>query len=76
MRLIAEVLSQLRGHRPLHQPARQISEQAAGPDNLLLGSSAGEQLVNQLIRELIADLGRGAVQAPPRRARSASGSLG
>ena len=49
MRLVAEVLGQLGAHRALHQPAREIRQQPAGPDDLLLGPSASEQLVDQLV---------------------------
>src|SRR3954469_4275514 len=42
MARVAEVLGQLGRHRPLHQPAGEIGQQAAGPDDLLLGPGAGE----------------------------------
>ena len=54
--LIAEVLGQLGIHRALDQPTRQIGQQAAGPDDLLLAARPGEQLVDQLIAEPLADL--------------------
>ena len=55
MRLVAEVLGQLRLHRPLHQPLGQLREHTARPDDLLLGPGAGEQLVDHLVGEAIAD---------------------
>src|SRR5207253_5384306 len=46
VRLVAEMLGQLRRHRPLDQPLRQLREYAAGPDDLLLGASARERLID------------------------------
>ena len=80
MALIAQVLGQLGRHRALHQPAREIGQQAARPDDLLLGPGAGEQLVDQLVAEPITNLGRQPgqrrAQRPARRASVCSGSRG
>ncbi len=76
MRLVTEMLGQLRRHRPLYQPAREIGEETAGPNDLLLGPPAREQLVDQPIAQPVAhfrrQLGKRGVL---RRGRSASGSL-
>ena len=42
----------------LHQPAREIGQQATRTDDLLLGPGAGEQLVDELIAEPITNLRR------------------
>src|SRR5579862_8448260 len=55
MRLVAEMLSQLRRHRPLNKPLRQLREHTARPDDLLLGPGAREQLVDHLVRKPIAN---------------------
>ena len=55
VRLVAEMLGQLRRHRPLHQPLRQLREHPARADDLLLGPGAREQLVDHLIGETIAN---------------------
>jgi len=49
------MLGQLRRHRPLHQPLRQLCEHTARPDDLLLGTGTREQLVDHLIAETIAN---------------------
>src|SRR6266545_7322493 len=56
LRLIAQVLGQLGGHRALHQPLDQVGEQAAGPDDLLLRARAraSEQLVDERVAEAVA----------------------
>jgi len=51
VRLVADVVGQLDLHRPLHQPLGQLGEQPARPGDLLLGRSAGEQLVDHLIAD-------------------------
>ena len=56
--LVAEVIGQLGVHRPLDQPLGQLREQPAGPDDLLLRPSAGEQLIDQLVAEPLTQLGR------------------
>ena len=56
MRLIAEMVGQLDLHRPLHQPLGQLAQQAARAGDLLLGPRAGEQLIDQLIRQKRPDL--------------------
>jgi len=48
--------AQLAGHRPLDQPLGQLAEQAVAPDDLGLGAPAGQQLVDELIAQLAADL--------------------
>src|SRR5207248_1229968 len=54
VRFVAEMLGQLGRRRPLHQPLRQLREHAIGPDDLLFGAGAGEQLVDHLVRETVA----------------------
>src|SRR5579875_307302 len=58
MPLITEMLGQLRRQPPLHQPLRELREHPARPDDLLLGPSAAEQLVDHLVGQLLAKLGR------------------
>ena len=55
VQLVAEMLSQLSRHRPLHQPLRQLRDHTARPDDLLLSPGAREQLVDHLVGEAIAD---------------------
>jgi hypothetical protein len=55
MRLVAEMLGQLRRHRPLNKPLGQLREHTARADDLLLGPGGREQLVDHLIRKTIAD---------------------
>src|SRR4051812_39028698 len=55
MGLVAEMLCQLRRHRPLHEPLGQLREYATGADDLLLGPGAREQLVDHLVGKAIAD---------------------
>ena len=52
MALIAEMIGQLDLHRPLHQPLGQLRQQPSGTDDLLLGPSPGQQLVDDLVRSL------------------------
>ena len=75
MRLITEMVGQLDLHRSLDQPLRELAQQAAGAGDLLLGASAGEQLVDQLVGQKRLDL-LGELGAGVRTARSASASLG
>jgi hypothetical protein len=76
VRLIAKVLGQLGRHRPLHEPAREVGQKTAGPDDLLLRAGVREQLVDQLVGQAVTDLGRELDEGGPLpRARSASGSL-
>jgi hypothetical protein len=56
MGLEAEVLGQLDVHRALHQALGELREQPTGPNDLLLGLRAGEQLVDHLIRHPAASL--------------------
>ena len=56
MGLIAQVVGQLDLHRPLHQPLRELAQQAARPGDLLLRPRPREQLIDQLIREQRLDL--------------------
>ena len=72
MRRVAEMLGQLGRQRPLHQPLGQLREHPARPDDLLLAASAGEQPVDHLVRETIANLIR---QPVLERTRSAGRSL-
>ena len=55
MRLVAEILPQLRRQRPLHQPLRQLREHTARPDDLVLAPRTGEQLIDHLVREPVAN---------------------
>src|SRR5229473_2923722 len=70
MRLVAEMLAQLRRHRPLHQLLRQLRKHPARTDDLLLRPSTRKQLVDHLIGETIAnrlrDLERLAAGRPTR----------
>src|SRR5437588_9573999 len=76
MRLVAEMLGQLRRHRPLNQPAGEIRQQPSGPDDLLLRPRPSEQLVDQLVTEALTNLRREIHQREVlQRARSATGSL-
>src|SRR5439155_26230119 len=68
VRRVAEILGQLRRPRPLPQPLRQLREHTARPDDLLLGASAGQQLVAHLISKTVTNLIR---QLVLERARSA-----
>ena len=54
MRLIAQMVSQLDLHRPLHQSLGQRRQQPARPGDLLLGPRAGQQLIDHLIRDPLA----------------------
>jgi hypothetical protein len=54
MRLVTEMVGQLDLHRPLDQPPGQLRQQAAGPGDLRLGSRAGQQLVDHLVRDRLA----------------------
>ncbi len=69
MRLVAQMIGQLDLHRSLHQPPCQLREQPAGPDDLLLGLGSGEQLVDDLVRQLLAHLIRQALKDPSRGRR-------
>jgi hypothetical protein len=51
--LLAEMLGQLGVHRPLHQPLRQTAQQAIGSGDLLRRARAGEQLIDQLVRQIV-----------------------
>ena len=55
MWLIAEMVGQLDLHRALHQPLRQLREQPARADDLLLALGGGEQLVEHLVRQKLLD---------------------
>jgi hypothetical protein len=65
MRLVAQVLGQLDLQRPLHQPPGQLAQQPARPDDLLLAAGALKQLVDQLVREPLAGLGRQPLDRQP-----------
>ena len=56
MRLIPEMVGQLDLHRALHQPLRQLRNQPSRPDDLLLATGTGEQLIDNLIRQKVSDL--------------------
>ena len=54
MRLIAQMVGQLNLHRALHQPLGQLSQQTAGPRDLLLSRGARQQLIDHLIGDPLA----------------------
>ena len=56
MRLVTEMVGQLDLHRSLHQPLGQLAEKPAPTDDLLLGPSARQQLVHELVRQLLSHL--------------------
>ena len=62
------MVGQLDLHRPLQQPLRQLGEHAAGPNELLFRARAGEQLVDQLVRQLLTQPRTRALAATPRGA--------
>ncbi len=72
VRLVAEMLGQLRRHRPLDQPLRQLREHPTGPDDLLLAARASEQLVDHLVGKTVTNLTRRPLLE---QARSAGRSL-
>ena len=74
VRLIAQVLGQLGIHRPLNKPARQIGQQAARSDDLLLAASTREQLIDQLVAEPLPDLLR-QITHPERSTRLAPAGI-
>jgi hypothetical protein len=49
--LVAEVVAQLRGHRPLDQPLGQLLQQPVRTGDLLRCARTGEQLVDKLVRQ-------------------------
>jgi hypothetical protein len=69
MAVIADMIGQLDLQRPLHQPLRQLTQKPARADDLLLGSRAGQQLVNNVIGKLAAQVIRHVVQDPRRGRR-------
>jgi hypothetical protein len=69
MGLVTKMVGQLDLHRPLHQPLGQLAEHATGPEDLLLGLRARQQLVNNVIRELAAKVVRHALKDPRRGRR-------
>jgi hypothetical protein len=56
--LVAQVIGQLDLERSLDQPLRQLRQQPARSDDLLLGLRSGQQLVNHLVGQLPTDLVR------------------
>ena len=56
MWLIPEVIAQLDLKRALHQPLGQLRQQAPRPNDLLLRSRAGQQLVNDVVRTALPPL--------------------
>jgi hypothetical protein len=50
-RLIAEIVGRLDLDRPLNQSLGQLARQPARTRDLLLDAGAGEQLIDQLIRQ-------------------------
>jgi hypothetical protein len=69
MRPISKMVGQLDLERSLHQPLGQLREQPTGPNDLLFGLRAGQQLVNDLVRELASDVTRHALKDPRRERR-------
>src|SRR4051812_40660938 len=65
--LEAEMLGQLRRHRPFHQPFCQLREHTARADDLLLAARACEQLVDHLVRETMTNLLRQQLDLRQRR---------
>jgi hypothetical protein len=63
------MVSQLDLHRALHETLRQPREQTAGANDLLFGLSAGEQLVDQLVRQALAQPRRQTLADTPRGRR-------
>jgi hypothetical protein len=76
--LIAQMLGQLGAQRTLHESAREIGQQPAGPNDLRLGPRARQQLVDQPIRQPVANPRRqlDARHGPPRTACRAGISRG
>src|SRR5262249_48241863 len=68
VRLVAEMLGQLRRHRALHKPLGQPGEHTARPDDLLLRPGAGKQLVDHLIGKTITHRVRDRERRTARRA--------
>ena len=75
VRLEAEMVGQLDLQRPLQQPLRQLGKQATRAGDLVLRAGAGQQLVDQPIREKRLDLVGELRASIQRTARSASASL-
>ena len=71
MALEPQVVGQLHLQGALDQPLGQLRQQPTRPDDLLLRSRAGQQLVHHIVRELASDLIRHAVQDPRRGRRLA-----
>ena len=71
VRLIAEMVGQLDLHRPLDQSLGQLVKQPALTKDLLFGPGAGEQLVDELVRQLLAHLVRQPLKDPRRGRRLA-----
>jgi hypothetical protein len=67
--VIADVIGQLDLQRPLHQPLGQLRKQTARTDDLLLGPSSRQQLVNDVVRKLATQVIRHLTQDPRRGRR-------
>jgi hypothetical protein len=67
--LIAEVIGQLDLERSLHQTLRQLRQQPAGPDDLLLAAGPRQELIDNVVRQLSADVIRHAAKHPRRGRR-------
>jgi hypothetical protein len=65
------VIGQLDLHRAPHQPLGQLRAQTAGHDDLLLGIRSREQLINELVWLLVAQVIWHALQDPRRGRRLA-----
>ena len=71
MRLVAQMVGQLDLQRPLDQPLGQPRQKPSRPGDLLLGPRSRQQLINDLIGKLAAQIIRHAVQDPRRGRRLA-----
>ena len=71
MRFVPEMVGQLDLHRPLHKPLRQPAQEPAGPDDLLLRTRSGQQLIDELVRQLGSHLIRLQLKDPRRGRRLA-----
>jgi hypothetical protein len=76
MRLIPEMVSQLNLERSLNQPLRQLAQQPARANDLLLGLRACQQLVNNIVRKPASDVIRHALKDPRRGRRRLAQGLG
>jgi hypothetical protein len=69
MRLVPEMVGELDLERSLDQWLGQLGQQTAGPDDLLLGLRAGQQLINDLVGKLAAQVVSHVLKHPRRGRR-------